>query len=365
MTRSPLIEKVTATAYRIPTEDGPEADGTLRWQSSELVVVEVESQGHCGLGYSYTAGAPARELVDSKLASCLLGENALSIPQHWRRMNDTLRNVGRPGLGMMAISAVDQALWDLKGKLLDVPLVEFWGEARPFALAYASGGFVNQDDSALEEQLSGWLDEGFTHVKIKIGVDVEEDTARVALAREVLGDSIQLMVDANGAYDTRTALALIESIQAYNVSWLEEPVSSDDLSGLRWLRDRAPAGMAIAAGEYGWDLHYFRRMLATGSIDVLQADATRCGYTGFYQLASLCAAFSVPLSAHCAPAVHAPLCCSLPAFRHLEYFDDHSRVEAMIFHHHNELREGTVTSSREIAGHGVSLNREAAERYRL
>jgi L-alanine-DL-glutamate epimerase-like enolase superfamily enzyme len=365
MTQTPLVEKITATAYRVPTEGGPEADGTLCWEATEMVAVDVESQGHSGFGYSYTAGEAARDLIQNKLTGCLLGENVMSIPQHWRRMNDRLRNAGRPGLGMMAISAVDQALWDLKAKLLDIPLVELWGEARPFALAYGSGGFVNRDDAELEEQLDDWLNAGFTYVKIKIGTDVEEDTRRVALAREVIGEDIQLMVDANGAYDKRTALALIESIGPYDVCWLEEPVSSDDLDGLRWLRDRAPGGMTIAAGEYGWGLHYYRQMLAAGAVDILQADATRCGYTGFYQLASLCEAFSVPLSAHCAPAVHAPLCCSVPAFRHLEYFHDHVRIESMIFNHHSELREGTVTPAREIAGHGVSLNREAAEPYRV
>lgn len=365
MVRDANIDEVTASAFRVPTENGAEEDGTLRWQATELVTVEAQAQGQRGFGYSYTAGAPARELVQGKLASCLLGENALSLPQHWRRMNDVMRNIGRPGLGMMAISAVDQALWDLKAKLLDLPLVELWGEARPFSLAYASGGFVNQNDKELEEQLNQWLDAGFTYVKIKIGTDVEEDAHRVALAREVIGDSVQLMVDANGAYDPRTALALIKKIQPFDVCWLEEPVSSDDLNGLRWLRDRAPAGMAIAAGEYGWDLHYFRQMLSTGAVDVLQADATRCGYTGFYQLASLCAAFSIPLSAHCAPAVHAPLCCSIPAFRHLEYFHDHVRIESMIFDHHSDLKEGTISPTRNIPGHGVSLNREAAEPYRL
>lgn len=360
-----VIESVAVSAYRVPTDDGPEADGTLRWQATEVVVVEIKSQNHFGLGYSYTAGEPARALIESKLADCLMGENPMNIPQHWRRMNDALRNAGRPGLGLMAISAVDQALWDLKGKLLDVPLAALWGKARSYSLAYASGGFVNEDDERLKSQLRAWLDAGFTAVKIKVGTDIEEDTHRVALARETIGDHVQLMVDANGAYDTRTALALSKAIQRFNVCWLEEPVSSDDLAGLRWLRDRAPAGMAIAAGEYGWDLHYFQQMLAAGAVDVLQADATRCGYTGFYQLASLCAAFSVPLSAHCAPAIHASLCSSVPMFRHLEYFHDHVRIESMLFKHHNELIEGALAPNDRLAGHGVSLNDAEAANYRL
>lgn len=359
------IEAVIASAYRVPTDEGPEADGTLRWRATEFVVVEIESQGRCGMGYSYTAGEPARSLVEERLAPCLIGEDPLNIPRHWRHMNDALRNIGRPGLGMMAISAADQALWDLKAKLLNVPLTALWGKARPYATAYASGGFVNEDDAQLETRLRDWLDLGFTAVKIKIGTDPEEDSHRVALARKIVGDRIALMVDANGAYDRRDALALMDKIRGFEVCWLEEPVSSDDLAGLRWLRDRSPAGMAIAAGEYGWDLPYFQRMLNAGAVDVLQADATRCGYTGFYQLASLCAAFSVPLSAHCAPAIHAPLCCAVPMFRHLEYFHDHLRIESTVFTHHNQLKEGNLVPGDQLPGHGVSLNQAEASTYRL
>lgn len=365
MLNSAEIDSITASAYRVPTEGGPEADGTLRWRATEVLVVEIRSKDHCGLGYSYTAGLPAKTLVQDQLCEWLTGENALHIPNHWQRGNDALRNVGRPGLGMMAMSAVDQALWDLKAKIFDMPLAALWGEARPYSIAYASGGFVNDDDAKLEAQLKAWLNAGFTAVKIKIGTDVEEDTHRVALTRELIGANRRLMVDANGAYDPRTALALMESIKAFGVCWLEEPVSSDNVKGLRWLRDRAPAGMAIAAGEYGWDVHYFRRMLEAGAVDVLQADATRCGYTGFLQVAALCAAFSIPLSAHCAPAIHASLCASIPMFQHLEYFHDHVRIESLIFKHHNQMKEGTLTTDNQVAGHGVSLNRAEAENYFL
>lgn len=360
----PAIDSINASAFRLPTEDGPEADGTLRWQATEVLVVHLRAGEHCGMGYSYTAATAAKALVEDKLASCLSGESPMDIPRHWRRMNDALRNVGRPGLGMMALSAVDQALWDLKAKLLQLPLATLWGKARPYVITYASGGFVNQDDEKLEQQLKSWLNAGFNAMKIKIGTDIEEDAQRVELAREIVGDNVELMVDTNGAYDRRSALALIARIAPFEVCWLEEPVSSDDVDGLRWLRDRAPAGMAIAAGEYGWDLHYFRRMLETGAVDVLQADATRCGYSGFHQLASLCEAFSIPLSAHCAPAVHAPLCCSLPMIRHQEYFHDHVRIESLLFDNHNELREGTLSPS-ELPGHGVLLNEARAESYRL
>lgn len=365
MSHQGAIESVRASAFRIPTDNGPEADGTLRWDATEVVVAEITCGEHCGLGYSYTAAPPARDLIEGQLAGVLIGGDPMDIPTHWRRLRDKLRNAGRPGLGMMAIAALDQALWDLKAKLLGVPLTALWGKARPYNIAYGSGGFVNQDEGELEKQLQHWLDQGFNAVKIKIGTDIEEDTQRVALAREVIGANVDLMVDANGAYDARSAIALIDKIEPFGVCWLEEPVSSDNLAGLRRLRDRSPGALAIAAGEYGWDLHYYQTMLSAGAVDVLQADATRCGFTAFLQVAALCSAYSVPLSSHCAPAIHASLCSCLPMFRHQEYFHDHVRIESMIFHHQSELREGTLSPDDQLPGHGVSLERAAAEAYRV
>ena len=139
-------------------------------------------------------------------------------------------------------------------------------------------------------------------------------------------------MDANGAYSRKQALAQAEQFAELDVRWFEEPVSSDDLEGLRLLRDRAPAGMNIAAGEYGYDVYYFRRMLAAGAVDVLQADATRCGgITGFLQAGALCEAFELPFSFHCAPAIHLAAACALPAFWVGEYFFDHARIEAHAF----------------------------------
>ena len=359
------IESLSASAWRVPNEGGPESDGTLTWADTEFVVVELEAAGERGMGYSYTAAAPARALIEGKLAEVVCGEDVFDIPRLWRRMNEVVRNVGRPGLGMMSIAAVDVALWDLKARLLGVPLATLWGRARSSVPAYASGGFVNMDDRQLASQLEHWRGSGFEAIKIKIGNGVEDDARRVARARDVIGGGVRLMVDANGAYDVRTALALIERLRPYDVSWLEEPVSSDDLPGLAWLRDRAPVGMAIAAGEYGWDVHYFRHMLEAGAVDVLQADATRCGYTGFLEVSALGTAFFTPLSAHCAPALHAPICQAAPMLRHMEYFHDHVRIESMLFQGTPEARAGSLESDPGAAGHGLALDRGAAEPYRL
>jgi L-alanine-DL-glutamate epimerase-like enolase superfamily enzyme len=150
----------------------------------------------------------------------------------------------------------------------------------------------------------------------------------------------------------------------YGVSWFEEPVSSDDLEGLRLLRDRAPAGMNITAGEYGYDLFYFRRMLDAGAVDVLQADATRCaGITGFLRVGALCQARPLPLSAHCGPSLHAHPCCAVAPVRHVEYFHDHARIEHLLFDGALTPVKGVLQPDLSRPGLGLEFKRADAERY--
>jgi L-alanine-DL-glutamate epimerase-like enolase superfamily enzyme len=203
-------------------------------------------------------------------------------------------------------------------------------------------------------------------VKMKIGRAPSADFDRVRAAREAIGPNVELCVDANGAYSRKQALAQAEHFAELDVRWFEEPVSSDDLEGLRLLRDRAPAGMTIAAGEYGYDVYYFRRMLAAGAVDVLQADATRCGgLTGFLQAGALCEAFELPFSFHCAPAVHLAAACALPAFWVGEYFFDHARIENMLFDGVPQPIAGALRPDRSRPGCGLEFKRADATPFAL
>jgi L-alanine-DL-glutamate epimerase-like enolase superfamily enzyme len=353
------VKGLTCAAYEVPT-DAPESDGTLEWDSTTIVVVEVEGGGEHGLGHTYGDSA-VRTLIESKLADPVRGADAMSPSAVWRAMRDVLRNAGQQGVGAMAVSAIDIALWDLKARLLGVPLADALPRARPRVPVYGSGGFTSYSDERLREQLSGWAERGIPRVKMKVGREPERDTDRVAAAREAIGSEVELMVDANGAYDPKQALLWAERFREWDVRYLEEPVSSDDLEGLRLLRDRAPAGMAIAAGEYGWDLPYFARMLDAGAVDILQADVTRCGgISALLRLDGLCAARNVPLSAHCAPAVSAHACCAMESLVHLEYFHDHVRLEGMLFDGTLDPRDGYLEPDRSRPGLGLELRADAA-----
>jgi L-alanine-DL-glutamate epimerase-like enolase superfamily enzyme len=359
------VDSLEVSAYTIPTDE-PESDGTLEWDSTTIVVVEAEGGGERGLGYTY-GDASVAAFVESKLAGVIEGTDALAPGAAWASMQAAIRNAGQQGVGAMAVSAVDVALWDLKARLLGVALADALPRFHARVPIYASGGFTSYSDSRLAEQLSGWAEGGFAKAKLKVGRDPARDPERLAVARDAVGPDVELMVDANGAYGRKEALRWAERFRGeWDVRYLEEPLTSDDLEGLRLVRDRAPAGMAIAAGEYGWDLPYFERMLDAEAVDILQADVTRCGgITALLRLDGLCRARCLPFSAHCAPAISAHACAAIEALAHLEYFHDHVRIERMLFDGVLEPDQGHLAPDRDRPGLGLELRRDDAAGWRI
>ncbi|HTH73208.1 MAG TPA: enolase C-terminal domain-like protein [Trinickia sp.] len=357
------IAAVRAHAYKIPT-DAPEADGTFEWNSTTLIVVEIDAGGCTGLGYTYT-DASAVTLIRDTLASELLHRDVSRINALTQRLWRRVRNIGRSGLCATAISALDFALWDLNAVLLGVPLVQLLGgPMREQVQIYGSGGFTSYDDARLREQLAHWVEtDGCQAVKMKIGAQQERDAQRVAAAREAIGDAA-LFVDANGALTVNGALQCAERFAHYGVAWFEEPVSMDDLEGLHRVRKAAPVTMDVAAGEYAYTGDDFRRMLEAQAVDVLQADATRCGgVTGFMQAAQLCDAWHIPLSAHCAPALHLHLAAAAPRLRHIEWFHDHVRIESMLFDGAPQPEHGAIAPDLSRPGCGLRFKRTDAQSY--
>jgi L-alanine-DL-glutamate epimerase-like enolase superfamily enzyme len=363
MQSSAQIGTVAAHAYTVPT-DAPEADGTFAWTETTIVVVHVEAGGRGGVGYTYSHGC-ITHLVTTMLAQAIAGRDALDPVGAWQAMQHAVRNLGRGGLAAAAISAVDIALWDLKAKLLELPLATLLGAMRDCVPIYGSGGFTSYSDEQIRQQLTAWVErDGCRFVKIKVGSEPVRDPHRAAVAKRAIGDHA-LFVDANGAYTCKQALALANTFAAEaDIRWFEEPVSSDDLQGLRFIRERVGPPIEIAAGEYGYDLDYFRRMLAAEAVDVQQADATRCGgITGFLQVASLCAAHHIDLSGHCAPAVHLHAACAAPRLRHLEWFHDHVRIESMLFEGAPEARDGAIRPDLSRPGLGLTFKQKDAARF--
>lgn len=348
------VDSLEVVARTIPTDE-PESDGTLEWDSTTIVVVRAHAGGADGLGYTYTHDAAAR-LIDDKLAPLVCGLDAEDVSGAWHLMGRELRNIGRPGLGFMALSAVDIALWDLRARLRGVPLVELFGAQRDEAPVYGSGGFTSYSLERLRSQLGAWVEAGIPRVKMKVGRSPADDPERLQAARAAIGDDTELYVDANGAFDREDAIAWAGRYGDWGVTWFEEPVSSADFDGLRIVRERAPAPLDVAAGEYAFVPADFRNLLEANAVDCLQIDVTRCGgYTGFLRAAALADEYGIDVSAHCAPQASAHVCCAVPRFRHVEYFYDHVRVEGMLFDGVLGPEDGALRPDRTRPGHGLEL----------
>ncbi|KUO09700.1 enolase C-terminal domain-like protein [Streptomyces sp. DSM 15324] len=368
MSDSPVVERVGTAVYTVPT-DAPEADGTLAWDSTTLVLASVDCGSVTGLGYTYAPAATAR-VVDDLLAGVVTGSDALDVPRINEAMRRAVRNAGLPGVAAQAVSAVDIALWDCKARLLGLPLVRLLGAARDEVPVYGSGGFTTYDDEQLERQLRGWTEgDGIPRVKIKIaeswGRREERDRRRVARARAVIGGTTELYVDANGGYGAKQAARVGRALADEGVTWLEEPVSSDHPAALAAIREQVPQD--VTAGEYGYSLPYLAHLLAAGAVDCLQADVTRCGgITVWLRAAALAEAHGIDISGHCAPHAHAHAAATVPNCRHLEWFHDHVRIERTFFHGVLSAHGGSVTPGADGApGLGLVLDQERAEPYRV
>lgn len=358
------IDCVRVEVFRFPTES-TETDGTASWDATTMLVVHVSCGGITGLGYSYTHAAAAR-VVDDTFRDLLMGGDAFDIPTLYDQLLGSVRNVGLEGIAAGALSATDIALWDLKAQLLGVSLSALLGKRRHSVPLYASGGFTSYSQARLQSQLESWVRQGFRAIKIKIGTDPRTDMKRVQFARDVIGRDVDLMVDANGAYSAGPAAALKAALAEQGVTWFEEPVSSNDLSGLRSVREHTPASVLIAAGEYGWTPRHHLGLLKERCVDAVQIDVTRClGISGFISASAISDAFEVPISAHTAPSIHVHLCAAIPRLMHVEYFYDHVRLEERLFEGVSAPTDGNLALDNPPVGHGLHLRRVEAESYAL
>ncbi|HEX2894008.1 MAG TPA: enolase C-terminal domain-like protein [Marmoricola sp.] len=356
------LTSLDAAAYRVPT-DGPEADGTFAWDSTTVVVVEASAEGAVGAGWTF-APAAAVAVVDELLTPVLRDRDVAEVERCWEDMVRAVRNAGRPGLVGMALSAVDIALWDLRGRVEERTLSELWGVSAARVEAYGSGGFTTYDAEQLDAQVADWLALGLRHVKIKIGESwgsrVQRDLDRTEQVRRAVGEDVEVFVDANGAYSAEQAGTVGRVLDGLGVAWFEEPVSSDDLAGLDEVRHRVQAD--VAAGEYGYDEAYLARMAPY--VDCLQLDVTRCGgYTGWRRAVSALPA-GTALSAHCAPYVTVPVAATTPGLRHVEWFHDHVRIAQDLFDGYADPVGGVLRPAAE-PGHGLHFRSQAAEQFRV
>lgn len=352
------VEDVRAWAYTIPT-DSPESDGTLEWDSTTLVVVEINGRGQRGTGYTYASASTAACVLDT-FASVIERRSFHSPLEAWDAMVQRTRNLGHCGIAAMAISAIDIALWDLWGREIGVSTAMLLGAVRDRVPAYGSGGFTSYSVGKLQKQVAGWVKAGMSSVKMKVGRDPSMDAARVRAAREAIGWHAGLYVDANGAYEAKQAITLAERFaDESRVSWLEEPRPADDITGTCFVRDHVPHGVEVAGGEYIYRVADANRLLDARVVDVLQADVTRCGgFTGFMRIAAAAEAHGVSMSTHCAPTLSAHAAVAAKCVRHIEYFHDHARIESRFVEGACVPRDGLMAPDLSRPGIGIEFKHE-------
>jgi L-alanine-DL-glutamate epimerase-like enolase superfamily enzyme len=356
------ITKCKALALTIPTE-AAESDGTLEWNSTTMVLVQLCADGKWGLGYTYCQQS-AVPLIESLLQQHVAGQNLLELPRLWGNLTRAVRNNGRQGISAMAISAIDNALWDLKAKILKISMTDLLGRCREQVEVYGSGGFTSQTLPELQQQMQSWKSQGIRCFKMKVGTHPDQDAKRVHFVRECIGPKAALMVDANEAYDPVLALQLAAEFAQDQVSWFEQPVRCTDFNAMHELRQHLPTGMRLATGEYIYELAQVTNLLRMRSADVIQLDVTRCqGVTGFLKAAAVCEAFDIPISSHCAPALHVALGCALPGMQRLEYFYDHARLENLIFDGVPQVQDGFLKPDASALGFGLILKTEDIKRW--
>jgi L-alanine-DL-glutamate epimerase-like enolase superfamily enzyme len=349
-----VIEHVSCEVRKFPTPE-PEADGTYEWDATTAVVVQLSSGGAVGVGWTYSSPA-AEAVVSHHLADAVRGRPVADVTAGWEQMHRAGRNFGTRGLWLQAMSAVDMAWWDLKARVLEVPLADLLGRCRDRVPVYGSGGFTTMDEEQLADQVAQWSSLGCRAMKIKIGeawgTRIDRDLARVRQLKFLSRDGVQLMVDANGAYTLGQARRVGAELDELGVVWFEEPVSSDDVIGLGRLRDELSCD--VAAGEYVAEVDDLRDLIP--AVDCVQLDATRCGgYTGFLRGAAVAAAAHREVSAHCAPAMHAPVTAAIANLRHIEYFADHARLEPELADGVPPVRDGAIVVGTDRPGNGLTL----------
>lgn len=325
------------------------ADATRTVEVLGFALVRIRTdQGLEGFGLTYheVGGEATRELIRCSIAPRLLGRDPLDTEVLWNEMFHYLRGVGRKGLAFGALSAIDIALWDLKGKIAGLPVYRLLGGGRSRVPVYASGGWTSYSDEKLVEEMTGFVAQGYDTIKFKVGyaggTAINRDVARVRKVREAVGPDVRLLVDANNAFDAATAIQLANRIGDFDIHLFEEPVLADDLRGLA--RFRRGTDIPLATGEHEYTRYGVRDLLLAEAADIVQADGARAGgYTEMLKCAALTQAFNVRFAPHAMEHVHLHLVAALPNAPFLERLAMFEGITGLVFRDGARVENGMMT----------------------
>jgi L-alanine-DL-glutamate epimerase-like enolase superfamily enzyme len=360
------VLSIQVTVTRIPL-DPPAAHALSRFEYRDYALIQITSDE--GLeGFSYCIGDRYVALSVRELARVVLGRDPIEIAAIWDDLYHAVRPLGRRGAAMVALSALDNALWDLRAKAVGLPLYRLLGARTDIVPAYASSG-VYADGATLgdlREEYAGLAAAGFSSFKMRIGrLSLQDDVARVHAVRETIGSNAQLAIDANTSWrSVGEAMRFVDAVKEYNIDWIEEPFHPEALGNYQALAARTTIPISLGEQESGrWQ---FATMIQSGAISILQPDVTVIGgVSEWLRVASTGATFSLAVMPHYFPPLHVHLACACPGVERVEYVPMHKLVNAdLLFIDPPMPHEGFIRPP-DAPGFGLTLNPEAVERYRL
>ncbi len=364
MTNSDTISTIAAHVFKVPLDE-PLQDAQHGLQTYfELVTVDIAlGNGKSGTGYTYTIGAGGhaiKAMIDHDIAPLLVGSPADDIDGLYDRMQAGLHYVGRGGVASFAISAIDIALWDIRGKKTGLPLWKMAGGAGNRPLTYRGGVDLNFPADKLLASVQNYLDQGFLAIKIKVGKkDIDEDVARLKAVRQLVGPGINLMVDGNYGYNLDRAIKAAKAFEPFNLTWFEEPLIPDDFAGYGKLAKQT--SIPLAMGENLHTIQEFGLAYEHSSLSFIQPDASNCGgVTGFLRAARLAEPLNIPVCSHGMQELHVSL---VPAVPNAGWLEIHSfQIDRYT------TRPIVMENGRAVApdepGIGVNFNWKALEAFR-
>jgi L-alanine-DL-glutamate epimerase-like enolase superfamily enzyme len=361
------ISKIDVHLVSAPIKSGF-ADATRKVETVGYTIVRVTTdQGLEGFGVTYheVGGEATRCLIQKNMAPKLIGRSPLETEAIWQEFFHYLRGVGRKGLMFCALSAIDIALWDLKGKIFDVPLYRLLGGNKTKIPVYCSGGWTSYSDEELVQEMKSMVNQGYRMIKFKVGVEggasPRRDVERVRKVREAVGPDIDLLLDANNCWDAATGVQFANNVRGYDILLLEEPVFADDIPGLA--RFKQGTDIPLATGEHEYTKFGVRDLVLNQAADIVQTDGGRAGgYTELLKIAAITQAWNLKFAPHALENIHIHLVSAIPNALFLERLLLFEGITAQVYSNAPLPKNGFMEIP-DLPGLGLELNMDFIEQH--